>query len=61
MGNGAGMQYIRFSIHLDFCHKNVLCMHLTFVKARRMLETAGRRDAEIQLMSPNMQPSHSGQ
>ena len=29
------------------------------VKARRMLETAGRRDAEIQLMSPNMQPSHS--
>ena len=29
------------------------------VKARRMLETAGRRDAEIQLMSPNMQPPHS--
>ena len=24
-----------------------------------MLEHAGRRDAEIQLIAPNMQPSHS--
>ena len=42
-----------------FCVIHNLYQAQKIVKARRMLEHAGRRDAEIQLIAPSMQPSHS--